>query len=444
MKKFPNALVIMIGFILFSAVLTYIVPQGEYERIINSDTKQTKVIPGSYEQIEAPSVSFFDILLSIPEGFIDRADLIALILLIGASFFVIEKTGALKDGIEYLTMLLNGREEVALIVVSLAFLAGGALSGLQEEIIAMTPVLLYLSSRMGYNSFVAVAISFGSAILGAAFSPINPFAVVIAQKETNLEFLSGSGFRLVVMAVAFCVWMFMVIRYANKNRVVKEDEHLFVKKNLNLRSALILGMVALAFVILIVGILKYNWGFNEMSAEFFVIGILVGLIGKLGLNGTSEAYIEGFKAMIFASMIVGLSSSISIILERGMIIDTLIYGLFTPMQYLPTSLSAISMMLSQSLLHLVVPSYSGQAVLTMPILAPLSDLIGLSRQVCVLAYQYGAVMTDLIIPTNGGLMAVLAIAGISFDKWFKFAIKFVLVIFGISAIALVVAIATNL
>jgi uncharacterized ion transporter superfamily protein YfcC len=444
MKKFPNALVIMIGFILFSAVLTYIVPQGEYERIINSDTKQTNVIPGSYEQIEAPSVSFFDILLSIPEGFIDRADLIALILLIGASFFVIEKTGALKDGIEYLTMLLNGREEVALIVVSLAFLAGGALSGLQEEIIAMTPVLLYLSSRMGYNSFVAVAISFGSAILGAAFSPINPFAVVIAQKETNLEFLSGSGFRLVVMAVAFCVWMFMVIRYANKNRVVKEDEHLFVKKNLNLRSALILGMVALAFVILIVGILKYNWGFNEMSAEFFVIGILVGLIGKLGLNGTSEAYIEGFKAMIFASMIVGLSSSISIILERGMIIDTLIYGLFTPMQYLPTSLSAISMMLSQSLLHLVVPSYSGQAVLTMPILAPLSDLIGLSRQVCVLAYQYGAVMTDLIIPTNGGLMAVLAIAGISFDKWFKFAIKFVLVIFGISAIALVVAIATNL
>jgi len=148
MKKFPNALVIMIGFILFSAVLTYIVPQGEYERIINPDTNQTKVVPGSFEQIEAPSVSVFDILLSIPEGFIARADLIALILLIGASFFVIEKTGALKDGIEYLTMLLNGREEVALIVVSLAFLTGGALSGLQEEIIAMTPVLLYLSSRM--------------------------------------------------------------------------------------------------------------------------------------------------------------------------------------------------------------------------------------------------------------------------------------------------------
>ncbi len=440
MKKFPNALVIMIGFILFAAILTYIIPQGEYQRVLNAETNQLVVVNDSYQEIDAPSVSVWDTFMSIPEGFINRADLIALILLIGGSFYVIERTGALKDGIEFLTMLLQGKEEIALIVVSMAFLAGGALSGLQEEIIAMTPVLLYLSSRLGYNSFVAVAMSFGSAILGAAFSPINPFAVVIAQKETGLEFLSGSGFRLVVMAAAFCIWMFMVIRYANKNKVVNEEEHIFEKKNLNTRSAIILGMVAIAFVILIIGILQYNWGFNEMSAEFFILALVAGLIGKLGVNGTSLAYIDGFKAMIFASMIIGLSSSISIILEQGMIIDSIIYGLFTPMQYLPKSLSAISMMVSQSLLHFVVPSYSGQAVLTMPILAPLSDLIGISRQVCVLAYQYGAVMTDLIIPTNGGLMAVLAIAGISFDKWFKFALKLVLVIMGISAIALVAGI----
>ena len=444
MKNFPNALVIMIGFILFAAILTYIIPQGEYQRVINPETNQLVVVNDSYQKIDAPSVSLWDTFMSIPEGFINRADLIALILLIGGSFYVIERTGALKDGIEFLTMLLQGKEEIALIVVSLAFLAGGALSGLQEEIIAMTPVLLYLSSRLGYNSFVAVAISYGSAILGASFSPINPFAVVIAQKETGLEFLSGSGFRLVVMALAFCIWMFMVIRYANKNKVVSEEEHIFEKKNLNTRSAIILGLVAMAFVILIIGILQYNWGFNEMSAEFFILALVVGLIGKLGINGTSLAYIDGFKAMIFASMIVGLSSSISIILERGMIIDSIIYGLFTPMQYLPKSLSAISMMVSQSLLHFVVPSYSGQAVLTMPILAPLSDLIGISRQVCVLAYQYGAVMTDLIIPTNGGLMAVLAIAGISFDIWFKFALKLISVIMILSAIALVAGISLGL
>ncbi len=440
MRKFPNALVIMIGFILFSSILTYIIPHGTYERITNLETNQVKVVPGSFKIIDAEPVSVFETFMAIPEGIILRADLIALILLIGGCFYVIEKTGALKEGIEYLTHLLNGKEEIALILVSLVFLTGGALSGLQEEIIAMTPVLLYLSSRLGYNAFVALAISYGSAILGASFSPINPFAVVIAQKETNLAFLSGSGYRLIVMGIAFIIWMYMVIKYANKNKVEKVKESITLKKSLSKRNLLILGMVATSFGILIYGMLKLDWGFNEMTAEFFVLGILVGLIGKLGINGTSEAYIEGFKVMIFAGIIVGLSSSISIILENGMIIDTIIYGLFTPMQHLPKSLSAVSMLISQALLHFPVPSYSGQAVLTMPILAPLSDLIGLSRQVCVLAYQYGAVMMDLLVPTNGSLMAVIAIAGISFNKWFKFALKLTLVIFGVSAIAIVVAI----
>lgn len=313
------------------------------------------------------------------------------------------------------------------------------MSGLQEEIIAMTVVLVYLTSRLGYNAFVAIAISYGSAIVGASFSPINPFAVVIAQEEAGLEFLSGAGFRLIFMAIAFLLWMTMVIRYANKNKIVKE-EHVEMKAvKLSKRSMAILGLVVLAFLILVYGMLKLDWGFNQMTAEFFVLGLLVGIIGKMGINGTAECYIEGFKEMTFAAIIVGLSSSISIVLEKGMIIDSIIYGLFKPMQYLPESLAGITMLASQSVLHFAVPSYSGQAVLTMPILSPLSDLIGLSRQVCVLAYQYGAVMTDLLIPTNGSLMAVLAIAGISFDKWFKFIFKRTLVIFLLGAVAIIVA-----
>jgi len=440
MKKFPNALVIMIGFILLSAILTYIIPQGQYERITNPETNQVTVVPGSYKLVEAAPVSILKTMLSIPEGIVDRADLIALILLIGGCFYVIEKTGALKEGITYLTIKLNGKEEVVLILVSIIFLIAGALMGLQEEIIAMMPVLLYLTSRLGYNAFVAIAISFGSAILGASFSPINPFAVVIAQKETGLEFLSGSGYRLIIMAIAFIVWMFMIIRYANKNKVEKLVEKNELVEKVSVRSILILTLVGVAFVVLIIGMMKYNWGFNEMSAEFFALGILVGLIGKLGMNGTIETYIDGFKELVFAAMIVGFASSISIILKQGMIIDSIIYGLFTPMQYLPKSLAAISMMISQSLLHFPVSSYSGQAILTMPILAPLSDLIGISRQVCVLAYQYGAVMTDLIYPTQGALMAIIAIAGIPFDKWFKFIFKFTLVILGVGAIAIVIAV----
>jgi len=440
MRKFPNALVIMIWFIVLSAILTYIIPQGKYERITNPETNQVTVVPGSYQQIDAEPVSIFKMILSIPEGVVSRADLITLILLIGGCFYIIEKTGALKEGITYLTVKLKGKEEVVLILVSIIFLIAGALMGLQEEIIAMMPVLLYLTSRLGYNAFVAIGISFGSAILGASFSPMNPFAVVIAQKETGLEFLSGSGFRLVVMFMAFVVWMFMIIRYANKNKIEKLVEENELVEKVSIRSIVILALVGVAFVILIIGMLNYDWGFNHMSAEFFALGIIVGLIGKLGFNGTIETYIEGFKELVFAAMIVGFASSISIILEQGMIIDSIIYGLFTPMQYLPKSLAAISMMISQSALHFPVSSYSGQAILTMPILAPLSDLIGISRQVCVLAYQYGAVMTDLLYPTQGALMAIIAIAGIPFDKWFKFIFKFVLAMLGVGAIAIVVAV----
>ena len=177
---------------------------------------------------------------------------------------------------------------------------------------------------------------------------------------------------------------------------------------------------------------------------FFALGIACGLIAKFSFNRTTEIYVDGFKEMIFASIIIGLANSISIILKDGMIIDTIVYGLFGPIKDLPPALSAIFMMISHSILHFPVPSYSGQAILTMPILTPLADLIGLSRQVCVLAYQYGAIMMDLLIPTNGALMAVIALAGIDFNKWIKFIIKPFLLMLVIGAIAILVAIQIGL
>lgn len=438
--KFPNTLVIMVGFILFVSILTFVVPHGSYERVIDPITKSESIVPGSFHTIEAEHISILDIIIAIPEGIIGRADLIALILLIGGCFYVIDKTGALKEGVIYLSAKVQGKEEIAIIIVCLLFAAAGALVGLQEEVIAMTTVLLLLSKRLGYNAYVAISISYGAAIVGAAFSPINPFAVVLAQTMADLPIISGSEFRLVVMVIAVALWIFLIIRYANKNKIEIEETQETKEVAVGLRSKIILSLVALTFALFIYGQLSFDWGFNEMSALFFVLGIIVGIIGKLGLEGTSEAYVEGFKEMTFAAIILGLAFSISLILQKGQIIDSIIYGLFLPLQYLPKSLSAILMMVSQSVLHLPIPSYSGQAILTMPILAPLSDLIGFSRQVCVLAYQYGAVMADLIVPTNGALMAVLAIAGISFNKWLQFAGKLFLIILAFSAVVLVVAV----
>ncbi len=440
MRKFPNAMAIMLGFVLFVRILTYIIPQGRYERIQDPALDYETVVPGSFTLTEGKQLSVFQIFISIPEGIISAAELITLILLLGGCFYVIEKTGALKEGVVYMTVLLKGKEEISMIIVSLLFATGGALNGLQEEIIAMTPVLIYFGRRLGYNAYVAISISFGAAILGGAFSPVNPFSVGIALKTAGLPFPSASTFRMLVFFFAFILWVYLIIRYANKNRIKKEEEQDTDQPSISIRNLLILGLTGAAFGLMIYGILWLEWGFNEMSAEFFVLGIIVGLIGKLGFNETCEVYIKGFKELTFAVIIVGLANSITIILEKGMITDTIIYGLFTPMQYFPKSLAAVSMMVSQSILHFPVSSYSGQALMTIPILSPLADLIGLTRQVVVLAYQYGAVMMDVMIPTNGALMAILAVAGISYNNWFKFIIKPLLILFGLCAIALIVAV----
>ncbi|WP_186757207.1 YfcC family protein [Echinicola salinicaeni] len=440
MRKFPNALVIMLGFILFVSILTYLLPKGEYQRIENPDLSYVTVVPDSYREIEAEPLKIGQILLSIPEGIIGRAELIALILLLGGAFYVVDKTGAFRDGIHYITEKLTGKESTALAVISLLFTTGGALNGLQEEIIAMTPVLLFFAHRLGYNALVAVGISYGSAVVGSSFSPMNPFAVGMAQKTAELPLFSGSVYRIIILVLAYILWTGLIIRYANNNKVEKLKEESDEKHKMKARNIVILMLTALAFIIVIYGLLILDWGFNEMSAEFFVLGIIAGLVGGLGFNGTAEAYISGFKEMTFAAIIMGLANSITLILKQGLIIDTIIYELFTPLQYFPKSFAAVSMLVAQAILHFPVPSYSAQAIMTMPILAPLSDLVGISRQVCVLAYQYGAVMMDMIIPTNGALMAIISVAGISFNKWLGFALKLTLIMLALGALAVIVGI----
>ncbi|MGC1205056.1 MAG: Na+/H+ antiporter NhaC family protein [Flavobacteriaceae bacterium] len=439
MRKFPNAFVIIIGVLVIAWILTYLIPQGEYKRIINDESGITEVVNNSYNQIDVQHLSAFDLFLTIPRGIIGRADVIVLILLLGGCFYVIEKTGALSQGLGKLVELLKGKEVLGLIIVSVIFTAAGATIGMQEELIAMMPILLVFGASLGYNKFTTIYMSYGSAVLGSSFSPSNPFAVVLAQKEAGLTLLSGSEFRLIVFLVVFIIWILYLINYSSKNRVEKIEMSSH-NKSISVRSKIILFLLCLTFGIVIYGLLKLDWGFNEISASFFVLGIISGLIGKLGVNETGEAYISGFKEMVFAAMLIGFANSISLILKEGMIIDSIVNALFGPLQYLPASLSAVLMMVSHSILHFPIPSYSGQAVMTMPILLPLSDLIGLSRQTCVLAYQYGAVMADIFVPTNGALMAILAISGISYNKWVKFIVKPTFLIFLLAAISIIIAV----
>jgi uncharacterized ion transporter superfamily protein YfcC len=185
------------------------------------------------------------------------------------------------------------------------------------------------------------------------------------------------------------------------------------------------------------GTLKLDWGFNEMGGLFFLMGVIAGLIGGLGVDGTARAYVDGFRDMAFAGLLIGFARAIFVVMNDGHIIDTIVNGAFQPLAHLPGSVSAVGMIGVQALVHVPVPSVSGQAVLTMPILAPLSDLIGVSRQIAILAYQVGAGLCELLTPTNGALMAVIAAAVVRYDRWLKFAIPMWLMLMAFGAVAVV-------
>lgn len=442
MKKFPNAFSILLGVIMLSWVLTYLIPQGAYERVTDLQSGQTSVVSGSYHEISSTPMSFFDLLLAVPQGLASRADLIVLILLMGGSFFIIEKTGALGQGLQVVVDLLKGRESLALVIVSILFAAAGATIGLQEEIIALAPILILFCRSMGYNSIVALSISYGAAVLGASFSPMNPFAVVLAQKEAQLPLLSGGGYRMIIFGIALALWIGYIWRYASKHRVpvvpMETDG-----TGLTWRTTFILVLLCLTFTIVTYGLISLDWGFNEISACFFALGLAAGLIAKMGVDRTGLLYLEGMREMTFAAIIMGLASTIPLVLSKGQVLDSIVNGLFTPIESLPPSISALGMMMAQAVLHFPVSSYSGQALLTMPILTPLSDLVGISRQVCVLAYQYGAVNMDFIVPTNGALMAILAVAGIPYNKWIRFIWKPLLLLFLVAALGVVIGVFTG-
>lgn len=435
--SFPHPLIIMLVFIGFATMLTYIVPAGSYDRVLDEVSGREIVVQGSYKQHDNNPVGIGKMFLSIPEGFIEGAEVVVLILIIGGAFYVVEKTGAFSRGLEVLIFRFKNAKSFLTAIIGILFAAMGNLSGFQEEVIAMVPLLMVLSTKIGYSKTAVIALSLGSAVIGGSFGPTNPFGVIIAQKVAEVPVFSGSLFRMVFLGLALAFWITYFIKTGKENssKLVLADKK---PQNLSNSHVIILILVALTFGIMVFGLTNLGWNYNEMSAIFFALGLTAGIIGNLGINGTARAYSEGFGELIFAGVIVGMARSIYLIMQEGQIIDTIILGLFSPLEGLPLGLSAVSMLVGQCILHIPVPSTSGQAVLTMPLLAPIADLIGMSRQVVVLAYQYGAGLMDMVTPTNGALMAILAASGISYKEWMKTTWKpiLVLLLIGMSGIVL--------
>jgi uncharacterized ion transporter superfamily protein YfcC len=329
-------------------------------------------------------------------------------------------------------------------VACLGFSLGGIMMQMQEELVAFAPALLLLVQGLGYTPVVAVAMSLGSAAVGAAFSPVNPFQVIIAQKIAELPPASGLGFRLAFLLCALGLWILGTMWYARRTQREPSSRGGREAAPVSWRDSIVLVSIAGAFAAYVYGAQRLDWEFDQLAGLFLVVGILAGLLGRLGISGTADAFVEGFKSMALAALLIGFARAIYVVLEEGQIVDTVVQGLFTPIAGLPTTLSAVGMMLAHAALHLPVPSTSSQAVLTMPLLVPLSDLIGLSRQVTVLAYQYGAGLCELLTPTNGALMAMLAASGVRYEQWLKLALPLVGLLACLGAVALAVGIASGI
>jgi uncharacterized ion transporter superfamily protein YfcC len=441
--RMPHPFALLVGCVFLAAALSYVVPAGEYERHEDAATKRQTVVPGSYHRVPANPVTPFRSLIAIPRGMADAASVIFLVFLVGGAITVVEKTGAFKTGVLWLVHRFRGRPHWIVPVCCVAFATGGVVEGMWEEVVALVPVLLLLARMAGFDALTAVAMSIGAAGIGGAFSPLNPFNVGIAQKIAELPLLSGLGFRLAILIPAVTIWTWGTMRHAARHRRVHVDE-IAADPAINPRHALILVLLLATFAGYVVGVLRYDWGFDELGAIFFAMGILAGALGGLGISGISDAFIEGFRSMAYAATLIGVARAIFVVLGDGKIVDTMIQAMVSPLQQLPRTVFVLGMAVVQTVISIPVPSSSGRAVLTLPILVPASDLLGVSRQVTVLAYQYGAGVLGQMLPTDGALMAVLALAGVRFDRWVRFCLPLCAILFALGLAAIVTAMAIGL
>ena len=402
------------------------------------------VVAGTYHRVESQPVGPFAAVVAIPRGIADAASVIGLVFLIGGAFTVVERTGSLGRLVEWIAARLADRGLLVIPAATAVFALGGALLQTQEELIAFVPILLLLCRRLGFDALTAVAMSLGAAAVGAAFSPVNPFQVAIAQKLAELPPASGLGFRVAFLLPALALWTWGTVRHASRTRVAPVAIEEPAAGGLAARDAGIIGLVVATFALYVYGVGRFGWEFEHLAALFFAMGIVAGIAGGLRVSGTADGFADGFRSMALAALLIGFARAIFVVLDDGAVIDTIVHGLFLPIAGLPVALSAIGMMAVHAGIHVPVPSTSSQAILTMPVLVPLSDLLGLSRQVTVLAYQYGAGLCELLTPTNGALMAMLAAAGVPFDRWFGFAARLCLGLFTLGALAIVVGILTGL
>ncbi|MCH3950418.1 MAG: YfcC family protein [Acidaminococcus sp.] len=427
-----NPMVLLAIIMLLAFVASYIVPAGEYARVMDPVINKKVVDPASFHYVEQHPVGIFYLLQSLTLGLQNATEIISFLFIIGGMFAIMDATGATGAGLSNIVKKMRGRELLMIPVCMVLFGCGSCFAGNFEEFLAFMPLVIGVCVAMGFDSLTAIGVVFCAAASGYAGAVTNPFTVGVAQGIAGLPMFSGLGLRLVLFATLITVSILYVMWYARKIKANPEastvhEEDMKYNQQLDIeeipvmttRHKLVLLMFLLTIIAVIVGVLKFDFYINEMAGLFLACGLISGVIGGLKPGEIADAFLKGCGNLLFANIVIGMCNGATLIMQQAHIMDTIIHALAGLLNGLPPVLSACGMFVVQDIFNVLVPSGSGQAAITMPLMAPLADLIGLTRQTAVLAFQMGDAFTNVLAPTSGEVVAACAMARISFGKWFR-------------------------
>jgi uncharacterized ion transporter superfamily protein YfcC len=450
-SRVPHTLVLLSGMIVVALLLTYVLPAGQYERVENEHGR-LQVVPGSFEATpEHPTLSPITVFTAVPRGLEAAAEIIFFVFIIGGAFAVLRETGAIDALLGAALRRLGHRPLWLLIGGVLIFMAGSSTIGMAEEYLPFIPVLVALALALGYDALTGVAIVTIGYAVGYGVATINPFTVLIAQDVAGLQPASGMWYRLVLTAVFVPIGVHHVWRYATR---VKEDPSRSLVADIPVPAAstahegttftgthrLALVAVGATLALLVYGLTQRGWYLVEMSALFLALALVLAIVGRIDANRAATSFGVGAAELTMTALLIGFARAIQVVLDDGGVIDTIVHGLSVPLQTMGPSFAAVGMLVVQTLTNFLIPSGSGQAYVTMPIMAPLADVVGVSRQVAVLAFQFGDGFTNILVPTNPVIIGMLAIAGVPYDRWLRFVVPFMLKVWAVGAVALAAAV----
>lgn len=450
--KVPHVFVILFIIVIIAAILTYIIPAGEFDRYEDPETGRILVEEGSYKKVERKPIKIYQLTSLFITGLNEAADIILFIFVVGGSFQIITATGIFDTIVKRLATLLGKYEVLIIPIFLIIFSIGGFTIGMTVEGIALIPLAIALARSLGYDALTGMSMIFVGMYSGFISGLMNPFNVGVAQQIAQVPIYSGMWLRAILLIVLLMISSIYVIRYALK---VKKDpsesivysmelkaaktETTMIQERFKVRHYFILLTLITGILMLIWGVMTKDWYINDIAALFLAMGIIAGLFAKLNPSKIADEFINGVKAFALGALIVGIARAIPVALEEGLIIDTVINGLANFVIMLPETMQILGIYIMQTIINFFINSGSGQAAATMPIVAPLGDLIGISRQTSVFIFQLGNGFTNLIFPTGTTLMAFLAASGISYEKWVKFIWPLVTIFMIVGAIFIVFA-----